>query len=257
MSALHRLPVLLAIAALGSCGGGSESPLAQPAFQTNVVPRFDRIGGERIGGAGPTVVVLATNINDTLNDDLVNQGVVPRLVTAGYQVLTLDLPCHGADAASSTVDPLYCWSVRIHDGDNAIFSRFCAELGNVLTSLGLNEVGIVGISRGGYMAITCAAYEPRITAVALIMPVTDLDVLSEFQQYPASESLFGVQQYVPVLSHLPVLVRIGKSDERVRTDLAVAFAQQVHAQLQLLDTSGHSAPEDGSTIRFLETYLPP
>jgi pimeloyl-ACP methyl ester carboxylesterase len=227
----------------------------QPAYETKAIPHYQRMGGN-----GPTVVVLATDMQDTLHGQAAD-GVVGRLVTAGYQVLTLDLPCNDGEPTTPTVenlanDPLYCWSVWIHDGDTAIFTQFCAELSNVLSALQLDEVGIVGVSRGGYVATTCAAYEPRITSVVLIKPVTDLNYLSEFKQYPAPEALFSIWQYVPAMSHLPVLVRIGKSDHRVGTDLAVAFAREIHADLQLLDTVGHSAPEDGSTIRFFEAYLP-
>ena len=77
--------------------------------------------------------------------------------------------------------------------------------------------------------------------MVLIKPVTDLNYLSEFKQYPVPESLLGIWQYVPAKSHLPVLVRIGKSDHRVGTDLAVAFAREIHADLQLARNSQRGA----------------
>ena len=121
----------------------------------------------------------------------------------------------------------------------------------MLDELGAVDVGIVGISRGGYVAITCAAYDGRFRDLALEIPVTDLNYLTEFKSMPVDETLFGTDQYVPYISDRANLVRIGKDDARVGTALAVAFAQKVGATLELTDALGHEIAEDGSTITWL------
>jgi hypothetical protein len=131
---------------------------------------------------------------------------------------------------------------------------FCAGLFGVLNELGASQIGIVGISRGAYVAITCAAYNESFRDLALEIPVTDLNYLTEFKSLPVDETLFGTDQYVPYLRNRFSLVRIGKDDRRVGTALAVAFAHQIGATLQLTDAVGHDVAEDGSTITWLQAH---
>ena len=83
-----------------------------------------------------------------------------------------------------------------------------------------------GISRGAYVAITCAAYDERFRDLALEIPVSDLNYLTEFKSLPVDETVFSIDQYVPYISNRNSLVRIGKDDTRVGTSLAVAFARR-------------------------------
>jgi len=124
----------------------------------------------------------------------------------------------------------------------------------VLDGLGAAKVGIVGVSRGAYVAITCAAYDERFADLALEIPLTDLNYLTEFKSLPADETLFGTDQYVPYISNRAVLVRIGKDDTRVGTALAEAFAKEVGATLELTDAVGHQVAEDGSTVTWLQAH---
>jgi hypothetical protein len=212
----------------------------------------------KLVGSGPIVILLASDIEDTL----VTTGpydYLPRLNAAGFAVLTMDLPCHGANADHSSPavldDPLLCWAVHIAHGDRDIFLSFCAGLSDVLDELNQPVAGIIGMSRGAYVSATCAAYDYRIKNLGLIIPLTDLNYLSEFQGLQVNEAEFGLQQFYPVLRFKHILVRIGKDDMRVGTANAVNFAQNTFATLQLLDTVGHSAPEDGTTIIWLQQQL--
>jgi hypothetical protein len=240
--------ILLAL--LTACGGSSSTLPLQPLV---AIPTANKLPAYEVIGRGPIVVVLAEDMQDTLYDSATTDTIVPRLLSAGYSVMSLDLPCHGADAEPG-VPPLDCWAQRIAAGDKDIFLSFCAGLFGVLDKLGASEVGIVGISRGAYVAITCAAYDERFRDLALEIPVTDLNYLTEFQSLPVDETLFGTDQYVPYIRNRAILVRIGKDDTRVGTALAVAFAQKVDATLELTDAVGHDVAEDGSTITWLQAH---
>jgi pimeloyl-ACP methyl ester carboxylesterase len=238
------------LALLTACGGGSSTILVKPLA---AMPKVDKLPAYAVIGSGPIVVVLALDMQETLHDSATTDTIVPRLLSAGYSAVSLDLPCHGADAEPG-VQPLDCWAQRIAAGNKDIFLSFCAGLFGVLDKLGASKVGIVGISRGAYVAITCAAYDERFRDLALEIPVTDLNYLTEFKSMPVDETLFGTDQYVPYISDRVSLVRIGKEDTRVGTALAVAFAQKVGATLELTAAMGHEIAEDGSTITWLQAH---
>jgi hypothetical protein len=237
-------------ALLTACGGG-VSTLSVPPLAP--LPKVDKLPAYQVIGSGPLVVVLAMDLQATLYESGTTDTIVPRLLSAGYSVMSLDLPCHGADAEPG-VQPLDCWAQRIAAGDKDIFLSFCAGLFGVLDELGAKQVAVVGVSRGSYVAITCAAYDERFRDLALEIPVTDLNYLTEFKSLPVDEALFGTDQYVPYLKDRASLVRIGKDDTRVGTALAVAFAQKVGATLELTDAVGHDVAEDGSTITWLQSH---
>lgn len=235
---------------LTACGDGGSTLPVQPLVP---LPTVEKLPTYEVIGSGPLVVVLAADMQNTLYDSATTDTIVPRLLSAGYSVMSLDLPCHGADAEPG-VQPLVCWAQRIAAGDAGIFLTFCAGLFGVLDQRGVSEVGIVGVSRGAYVAITCAAYDERFRDLALEIPLTDLNYLTEFKSLPVDESLFGTDQYVPYISDRAILVRIGRDDTRVGTALAVAFAQKLHATLELTDAVGHAVAEDGSTITWLQAH---
>ena len=236
---------------LVACGGGSSpTPSGQPL---PALPDVDALPAYEVIGSGPVVVVLAMDMQETLYNSPTTDTIVPRLLSAGYSVISLDLPCHGADADPGA-QPLDCWAQRIAAGNRDIFLNFCSGLFGVLDQLHASTVAMVGVSRGAYVAITCAAYDERFRDLALEIPLTDLNYLTEFKSVPVDDQVFGIDQYVPYISNRNSLVRIGKDDTRVGTSLAVAFAQKVGATLELTDAAGHDIAEDGSTIIWLQAH---
>jgi len=243
---------LLASITLTACGGGGDSAPAQvvtpshPSSQGGTVPDY-----VLTPGSGPLVVLMATT-KETATLGVMG-GVPSSLISAGYKLLALDLPCHGADE-DPNLPPLHqltCWRNRIEAGDSQIFTRFCDGLSDVLDELDVEQVFVVGQSRGGYVGAVCAARDARIRKLVMLAPVTDLDRLSEFSGYRVDQAIFGLGRFADTLKTIDVRVRIGNDDTRVDTASAVAFAQSVNADLDLVDFSGHVPPEDGSTVRWL------
>lgn len=202
--------------------------------------------------AGPQLVVLISTGADatvTGTETDIMRRLSSELPAAGFSILALDLPCHGMDAEAD--QPLACWRRRIEAGDTMLFSNYCADLSAVLSLLAIDEAYVVGESRGGYVAATCAARDMRLTKVVMLKPVTDLQRLSEFSGYAVDKSIFGLGQYVDLLSRVPVLLRIGPNDTRVSTESALQFGESIGAEIEIVDSVGHRLPENGETLQWL------
>ncbi|MFD3459997.1 alpha/beta hydrolase family protein [Nocardia fluminea] len=80
------------------------------------------------------------------------------LVRRGAAVFTMDGPGQGALAATSTMT-----------------TDYPAVIGAAIDALGAAEVGVVGLSLGGYYAAAAAALDPRITVAATVSGPFRLD----------------------------------------------------------------------------------
>lgn len=201
------------------------------------------------------VFLLATDISNTLHGGT-TAGVNLSLLGAGYRLACLDLPSHGEDAHETEI-PLVNWRTRIEGGDTTLFTNFAARLSRVIDTLRTTDVSIVGQSRGGYVAAICAALEPRVKRIVMLAPVTDLQRLSEFDGYTVNQSIFGLGQYTSVLSTKDIYIRIGNNDTRVGTDAAEDFADDVGAEIEVVDEPGHGVTDDGEVAAWLTSKVDP
>lgn len=241
---------------LGACSGdgdgsavGAAAPQAGNATQSSSQPAAPLPAYGLIPGTGPLVVLMAFDINQTLYGGSLGT-TTSDLINAGFSLLALDLPCHGADATEPAGSELACWRRRLEAGDQQLFIHYCHGLSAVLDQLRVQEAYVVGQSRGAYVAATCAAYDRRLTRLVLLKPVTDLTQLVEFNGFDPGPA-FLLSHYKSELANISVLLRIGTQDTRVGTDAAVNFAKLIGATLRLSDSPGHDLPEDGSTVQWL------
>lgn len=253
-----KLSGLMTLLLLAGCGGGvTNSTQSAPSIPESATASGGRPTQEPKGyvlvGDGPVVVMLTSivSMHDAIVDGPNTTTLPSRFLSAGYSLMSIDLPCQGADNPTDATDSLACWAASIAAGDETLFSDFCVKLSAALDDIGRPVAGIVGISRAGYVAATCGATDPRIRTIALLAPVTDLNFLTEFATAPVPEE-FSLKPLYHDLRKKNVLVRIGTTDTRVGTALAVDFAHDIGATLELLDCQGHCSPEDGSTITFFE-----
>lgn len=213
------------------------------------------------GAAAPTLLLFAWSGSRTLEDKPYCR--VGRLLHArGWNVASLDLPCHGGDRRPGEPEELDGWAARCAAGENIVagFQRRVSDVLQHLIGAGVADsarLATAGTSRGGFMAFQAAAGNPRIRAVAGFAPVTDLLALRELAGQEDSLLVRGLalHQAVPALAGRAAWITIGNADERVGTGRAVAFARALtlaaHGRgpadtvvLRVLPVPGHaSLPE--------------
>lgn len=229
----------------------------------------------QVGGPAPTLLLFALSGADTLNTEPYCR--VGRLLHAqGWNVVSLDLPCHGADRRPGEPAELAGWASRVAAGGDVV-AAFRARVNDVvghLVAAGVADPGRIsaaGTSRGGFMAFQAAAGNPRIRAVAAFSPVTDLLALSEFsgqEQNPLVRRL-ALANAVEALADRAAWVTIGNADTRVDTGKAAGFARALEAEsakrslacdvtLRVVPTPGHSSLaewHDEAAEWFLQTVV--
>lgn len=207
---------------------------------------------------GPLAVILTMTTRSSLNNEFTSIG--RRLLDEGFVVASLDLPCHGSDIPGRvrqqldrflkgrrTGEGLKCWAAWMSDDSPDIFDAFTLRVDRVLKDLRARKlvsgdrVVLVGVSRGGYLAMRVAAHNPLITDVIGLAPVTDLQALTEFTQVKVDQAVYGLGRHATILSQKRLFLQVGSSDMRVGT----------RAVLKLVDTiidAGGGRPVDLTLI---------
>ena len=226
-------------------------------------------------GLSPLLVLLAMDGRGTLETEPYCR--VGRLLhRRGWNVLSLDLPCHGADSRTGEPAQLEGWAARVAACEDMV-AAFRERVNDVVAHViqagwaDPHRIAAAGTSRGGFMAFHAAAGNPRIRAVAAFAPVTDLLALSEFagqQDNPLAKRL-ALDQAVPALADRAAWIIIGNDDARVGTDKAVALARALVAAgkaqslacavaLHVVSEPGHySGPQwhDDAAAWFADTLV--
>lgn len=201
------------------------------------------------------VIVLATDMNDTLDTDVMG-GIPASLLASGYTIASLDQPAHGADATVG-VQPLTEWRNRIQGGNTTMFTDFAKRVSRLIDEERVGDVSIVGQSRGGYCACFAAAQDTRIKRLFLTAPVTNLQSLTEFDGYTVNQTTFGLGQFTGALSAKAIKVRIHATDTRVSTSAAQTFATAVGAEFETVAGSGHVPTDTGQAAAWLASLVDP
>jgi len=196
----------------------------------------------------PTLLLFSGVATETLTVEPYCR--IGRLLHAqGWNVVSLDLPCHGVEHRPDEPPELAGWAARVKAGQD-IVADFQERVNNVVEHLVAMEIAdpkciaAAGTSRGGFMAFHAAAGNPCIRAVAAFSPVTDLLALTEFAGQEANPQVkqLALTNVAGTLADRAAWIAIGDADARVGTDKAVAFARRLpRVALQVVGTPGHSS----------------
>jgi len=210
-------------------------------LKTDTGMRFG-LTGKKSSQPAPTLVILSGTIEDALTgvfeDD--SSGVKLRicdnntLAQNGFIYVSLDLPCHGLERRDNEMQGLDGWRYRIEHGENFI-PEFNARLNKMLDYLikeGYSDpekIALLGISRGGFLAMHFISNESRVKCTVAIAPVVDLGTLREFKGLEQNSMVTSIalSNYAGKLSGKAILITIGDQDARVDTDKVIAFARSV------------------------------
>jgi acetyl esterase/lipase len=186
----------------------------------------------QVGGPAPTLLLFAMGGWDTLTTEPYCR--VGRLLYAqGWNVVSLDLPSHGADVRPGEPE-IVGWVARLKQGEDVVAS-FRLRVNDVIEHLitaGIadpSRIAAAGTSRGGFMAFHVAADNPRICAIAAFAPLTDLLALTEFagqESNPLVQRLALIHTAEAVADRAAWII-IGNADTRVGTEHAIAYARAI------------------------------
>jgi pimeloyl-ACP methyl ester carboxylesterase len=113
----------------------------------------------------PFIVVFGAAAVDTLAGAY-GGSLVPDLRQAGYDVRSLDLPCHGPGETG-----LACWSEKVAaNAGESMLGEFCGRVGDLMSELGVDHAQFVGILRGAFVAAYCGGRDSRVTDIGMIAP---------------------------------------------------------------------------------------
>ncbi len=185
--------------------------------------------GEKGPAPAPTLFVFAKEYEPTLASAYHN-GIGAILRKHGYISVSLSLPYHPGGGLSS-------WADAVKRGENIVseFTQKVSEVLDYLVKEGYTDpekTAVVGLSRGGFMAMHIAAADPRFKCVMSIAPVTDLRALSEFDGMEDNElaSALSLANVADKLAERSVWISIGNNDKRVNSDKAIELTRKVVAE---------------------------
>lgn len=178
---------------------------------------------------GPSVVYFALSARDSLSLDPFNQPA-SALFDQKIRVLSFDLPYHGKDL--NPQDAMKRWAEHLQADPQFIdtyIQNVKADLEH-LEDIGMIDLGktaLMGLSRGGYIALRLAAELRECKGVLAFAPLTNFSDLAEFKN-ELPESLIAGQSlnaFIPRLSGKKIKIHIGVRDTRVSTRASFEFLE--------------------------------
>ncbi|MCI0381535.1 MAG: alpha/beta hydrolase [Chlamydiae bacterium] len=185
------------------------------------------VGPDAKAGPLPAIFYFALSKKESLKVDPYNEPVV-HLKNFPLRIFSLDLPFHGANFSS--VDAIKYWANEIEKGNNFIQKYIDMLISSIdeLISMGLiatKKLGLMGLSRGGFIACHLAAKIPFISFIVAFAPLLKLTFSKEFQPIqtlPLAESL-NIIHLAPQLYNKNLRFYISNRDTRVGTALSFEF----------------------------------
>ncbi len=240
-----------------------EPAESEPSKHVGIVQKLKTTDGVEFGIWGridntpqPTLIVLASTVDETLSSPYFRQCGNQLARESGWLCVSIDLPCHGTQQRDGEPGGLRGWRSRVEHGEDFVkaFNRRLSSVLDHLIDNGYSDpkrIAACGTSRGGFLAVHFAASDRRVGCVAAFAPVTDLAKLSEFKgiEDNAMTQQLSLAMQTDNLTKRSVWIVIGDQDQRVSTDSAIGLARQLTAakcavELHVMpEPRGHTTPK--------------
>jgi len=263
----HLLLKIIAVVPLACIAGVVAE--SEPKVLLSHTPdgiQFGIWGNAKREQPAPTLIVLATTIQNTLNSAYYRH-CGNQLAKRGYICVSINLPCHGDQRVDGEPEGLSGWSHRAARNSDFV-SEFNNRLSKVLDHLikqGVSnpeKIAACGTSRGGFLALHAIIHDSRVKCAAVFAPVTDLSVLREFKSTSEYQLVkdFNLITRAKDLANRKVWILIGDQDKRVSTDHAVQLAREISKESRkqkspsritlhvLPEPRGHTIPDGAARM---------
>lgn len=217
--------------------------------RNNVGEPFSYLGPLLHLGAMPAIVYFALTDENSLGLDPFNQPAI-HLSNFPVRIFSFTLPHHG-----STIDPkkaMTHWAndfILEIDPLGPFLDNVAATLQALMEQKVITKLGIMGLSRGAFIAMHIAA---RLKSATHILGFAPLVTFKSLHEFDALSSLVLVQKYdpydlIPILYDRSIRFYISNYDQRVGTKNAFSWINDL----------AYHAHEKGIRSAPIELYIRP
>ncbi len=182
-------------------------------------------------GRLPAVIYFALSAQESLELDPYNQPAV-YLEKHNCRVFSFNLPYHGPNL--NALDAIGAWAKAFEEGEDPLtpFIEKVIFALNELIDRGLilrEKIGLMGLSRGGFIASLLATQFPDIHAIVGFAPMTELTGASEFADLHNHKlaSCLNLENHIETLCTQKIRFYIGNRDIRVSTNKCFQLVQNL------------------------------
>jgi esterase FrsA len=188
------------------------------------------VGPDVSEGPLPALFYFALSAEESLCRDPFNQPVT-YLSALPLRIFSLTLPGHGPSLPATQA--MHVWAREISSGRD-IVREFISQVQNAVDGLiqeGIlmpERLGVMGLSRGGFIAVHAAAQIPLFRWIVAFAPLTQLSAIKEFQEIahlPLVKQI-GLEHLVEQISDRHLRFYIGNLDTRVGTRHCYDFIEK-------------------------------
>jgi esterase FrsA len=177
-------------------------------------------------GPLPAVFYFSLSAHDSLHLNPYNQPAV-FLRSPNLRIFSITLPGH--DSLPKT-EALHVWADEIHHGRDVI-QMFVKEISDYIHQLikqhivDPKKIGMMGLSRGAFIAAHAAAVMPEVRSILGFAPLTRLKSVKEFEELNTER--WDLSRLNEKLYNRNIRFYIGNCDKRVGTDSCFQFIAEL------------------------------
>lgn len=189
---------------------------------------FSFVGPPLEAGPLKTVFYFALSAQDSLETDPYNQPV-RFLYSDDLRIFTVTIPGHEEGLRPESA--IQVWAKKMEGGMDVLSPFFKSVKHGIDSLLEKNlildeKLGVMGLSRGAFVASHIAALSPNIHWILGFAPLCRLSTVKDFQSTPHAPIL-DLETLIPKLYHKVIRFYIGNQDKRVGTEHAFQLIYQL------------------------------